>query len=456
MRNTSLLLALTLAAVSLPAQAQISFAGTDKPVWETVPAKSTGLDKVYVLHSTQGVSMSYTASGQGTVKWMSYGDRGGGYAQEITSGITTSGNVSTLQQVTGDKGYIIEQGTDRYYVWVADYSQHRLTLTGISPDESASDCGTISLKVQGSGNDFGYYTINGVHQYFDRQITVAYSTLSWNDASTQWQSVDTTDVDDVFKSTIVVPAPLCNTVFTITGDQFELFWDEQQRVESDYYTTHAVDSRCVVTQEERTNDNEKGLNDSSDGTLGGSAPAHITFTAYCTDAVVHQEWQQSSDVDFDNITLRLDGAEADQTFTEAGTYYWRFYGANDDGSCETYSDTYTVSIGESELVCPNAFSPGTSEGVNDVWKVSFKSIIDFHCWIYNTWGNQIIELNDPGQGWDGTYKGKLVDPGVYYYVIRATGSDGKKYKLSGDINIIRYHKRDSGETGSSSTTDDGE
>ena len=40
--------------------------------------------------------------------------------------------------------------------------------------------------------------------------------------------------------------------------------------------------------------------------------------------------------------------------------------------------------------------------------------------------------------------GKLVSAGVYFYVIRATGSDGKKYKLSGDINILRYERRDSG------------
>ena len=33
---------------------------------------------------------------------------------------------------------------------------------------------------------------------------------------------------------------------------------------------------------------------------------------------------------------------------------------------------------------------------------------------------------------------KPVRPGVYYYVIQATGADGKKYKKSGDINIIRH------------------
>ena len=35
-----------------------------------------------------------------------------------------------------------------------------------------------------------------------------------------------------------------------------------------------------------------------------------------------------------------------------------------------------------------------------------------------------------------------MNAGVYFYVIRAKGSDGKEYKLSGDINILRYKKRE--------------
>ncbi len=92
---------------------------------------------------------------------------------------------------------------------------------------------------------------------------------------------------------------------------------------------------------------------------------------------------------------------------------------------------------------PQCVLAGSTEGVNDVWKVSYKSIIEFDCHIFNSWGTEIIRLTDPSQGWDGTYKGRLVDPGVYYYVIQARGSDGQRYKLSGDINIIRY-KRNSG------------
>jgi hypothetical protein len=53
----------------------------------------------------------------------------------------------------------------------------------------------------------------------------------------------------------------------------------------------------------------------------------------------------------------------------------------------------------------------------------------------------MAHLTDPSQGWDGTYNGKLVPAGVYYYVIKASGTDGQTYKLSGDINILKYSNR---------------
>ena len=55
---------------------------------------------------------------------------------------------------------------------------------------------------------------------------------------------------------------------------------------------------------------------------------------------------------------------------------------------------------------------------------------------YST-GEQIYHYQDPSGGWDGRYHGKLVPPGVYYYVIEARGADGQKYKLKGHINILR-------------------
>lgn len=154
----------------------------------------------------------------------------------------------------------------------------------------------------------------------------------------------------------------------------------------------------------------------------------------------------ATDEEFENITYRINEQDFNYTFTEEGTVYVRFIGSNSDGSCEAVGDTYTVSIGASELQIPNAFSPN-DDGINDMWKVSYRSLLDFHCWIFDRNGHQLFEFTDPSSGWDGKHNGKTVSPGVYYYVITATGSDGKRYKQSGDINIIRY------KGGKSTTTD---
>ena len=58
----------------------------------------------------------------------------------------------------------------------------------------------------------------------------------------------------------------------------------------------------------------------------------------------------------------------------------------------------------------------------------------------------MAHLTDPSQGWDGRYNGKLVKSGVFFYVIKAEGADGKSYNLSGDINILHLNT----ETGASS------
>ncbi|MBR1882123.1 MAG: gliding motility-associated C-terminal domain-containing protein [Muribaculaceae bacterium] len=433
MKNRIILL-LAVLWTFLPLASQITFTGNSHEVMEIVPAATTGLNRIYVLHDTENVAMHFTATTENEVTWYAFEERGGAYAEPVAN-VTHNGLETILPQVTGNRGYIIEEGTSRLYVWVTDYSAYRMSLTGLQVDNDG-DCATTTLHVAGEGTDIAYYTINGGRQVLSRELELSYYNLEWND-TTHWQQTSVVETETSFKNTIVIPAPTCNTSFVLSGDRFLSFWDETLVAESNTYVTAAVDVRATATQESRDNDNEKKT-DAAGGQLGGSAPAHVFFEAFVTDAVVHKEWQMALDPDFNDIQLRLNQDEVDETFTEAGTYYWRFIGSNADGSCEAYSETFTVNIGESELQCPNVFTPGTSAGVNDVWKVSYRSIIDFHCWIFNRWGVKVCEFTDPSQGWDGRNNGKLVGPGVYYYVIQATGSDGKKYKMSGDINIIRY------------------
>lgn len=420
---------------SLVGMSQVRFEGAQKTIFSETPAASTGLNKIYVLYNTNNVTMLFDASNStSNVKWYKYDLRGGVYAEEII-GVEKEGATTKLTSIIPNSGYIIEDGTNRTYVWVVDYSAYYLHLNGLS-FASAQDCGTTALNVAGSGDDIIYATINGLPKKLDRAIKLTYNTLTWNSENKVWKESEQTNSYEDFKSSISVAAPLCNTTFKMSGDRFLEYWGEGVSLTSETYNTNAVDVQTTAAQEKRDSSNEK--KDATDSELGGSAPATITFTAYCTDAVTTKEWQMSSDADFNTIIKSLSEEETVQTFNDAGTFYMRFIVKNSDGTCDVTSDTYTIKIGESSLICPNAFSPQSTTGINDEWKVQYKSIITFKCWIFNRWGIKVCELTDPAQGWDGKYKGKYVKSGAYYYVIQARGSDGKEYRLQGDINIINF------------------
>lgn len=431
--------------------AQVAFTGDEShKIFEEVPAKNTGLDMVYVLYDSQQNNMQYTAgSSNATVKWYKFGATGGAYAEEITS-IERNGNVSVLKSVIPNSGYIIEENTNRKYVWVVNYADYRLRVNSIEAVNDG-DCSSATLNVQGEGDAIVYYSINGARKVLDRKLKLIYNNLVWNETDLMWNSETQEEELQELKSTISLPAPYCNTTFTLTGDRFLEYWGEGISVTSDEYQTQAVTVTTRAEQEQKEADNQVGGGDET--TLGGSAPAVITFSAYYTDAVATKEWQMSHDAEFEEIADRRNEDEITVTFEEAGTTFWRFVCSNATGECSAYSDVYQVNIGESMLKCPNAFSPGVTEGVNDEWKVSYKSIVKFKCWIFNTWGVQLCELNDPSQGWDGKYKGKVVKPGVYYYVIDAEGSEGKKYKLKGDINVVGLRKERNTESGEGEITE---
>ena len=43
----------------------------------------------------------------------------------------------------------------------------------------------------------------------------------------------------------------------------------------------------------------------------------------------------------------------------------------------------------------------------------------------------------PGLGWDGTYKGYVLEPDVFVYVVDAVCELGAVYHYKGDVSIVR-------------------
>lgn len=87
---------------------------------------------------------------------------------------------------------------------------------------------------------------------------------------------------------------------------------------------------------------------------------------------------------------------------------------------------------------PNIFTP-SQDNLNE--KVCFKidGVYDYNLCIYNRWGVIVFESNNPDECWMGeAQNSKMPLPeGVYYYIITAKTCQGDKYKLVGNITILR-------------------
>lgn len=423
----------------------LNFSGNSLKVLEEIPEKSTGLEKIYVLYSADGVTASYTSTSGNRINWLKYGNLGGGHAEEAAS--TQNGNTSVLTTLEGDKGYIVEDGDRRYCFWITDYLPHRLRLQSATPAVD-QECGVTVIDVVGSGDPIRYYTINGMQKTLDQDITVEYTTQEWSENLNppNFEQIEVSKSFECLNNQYRLSPPnYCASSFKITGDRFLKAWEREEIVETSTIQPISVNAQTFAVQHSNVGSDDSSFSevgrnqiggDKNEG-LGGSAPCEISFQAYVTDGIVHNEWQLTRDPNFEEIDYRFTSQDLDYTFLEEGSHYLRYIGSNADGSCEYVGDTYEVSIGESQLHVPNAFSPN-GDGVNDEWKVAYRSLISFRCSIFDRNGHEVCHLTSPDQGWDGKIGGKTVDSGVFYYVIEATGTDGKKYKKSGDINIVKY------------------
>jgi gliding motility-associated-like protein len=111
-----------------------------------------------------------------------------------------------------------------------------------------------------------------------------------------------------------------------------------------------------------------------------------------------------------------------------------------DGIC-TRDDTVQIKV--YEIICedpyvfvPNAFSPN-GDGNNDIMYVRGLYIEKVIFRIFDRWGELVFESNDVSIGWDGTFRGVLLQPDVYDYYLDVTCIGGLKSITKGNITLMR-------------------
>ena len=182
---------------------------------------------------------------------------------------------------------------------------------------------------------------------------------------------------------------------------------------------------------------DSGVETETRNDFSGQAPLSVSFRANPQDMEgldPTYEWHFRMEGEGKDMMVRYE-ENTDYTFTKAGKTYVTLY-AN-LGNEERDSSRICVTISESKLLMPNAFTPN-GDTHNDVYKAKeYQSIVEFHAYIFNRWGQKLFEWTNPAEGWDGNYNGSPVKEGVYFVVVKARGADGIVYNIRKDVNLLR-------------------
>lgn len=149
----------------------------------------------------------------------------------------------------------------------------------------------------------------------------------------------------------------------------------------------------------------------------------------------HFEWSPANDLSCTDC--------ADPQVAVINTTTFTVIVTNPKGCEATDSVTIRVKCDKSQIFIPNTFTPN-GDGLNDRFYPSGKGIsVVKRLSVFDRWGELLYErhdipVDDPSNGWDGTYKGTQLKPDVYVYIISAVcATTGEIMEYKGDISIVR-------------------
>lgn len=381
------------------------------------------LDALILLNGIDATT-TMTFTGSETIEWR--------YSVNNETFNSTQNSISPESDILYT---IYSEGKPLYYIYTIDYTEYAIEWHSLEViTDEATQCEQVKLHADCVVPDIQYTDKNNTTHILPRTFSLEWTDASWN--GTEW--VDSSAHSTLtLPSDIVIDAPKRNTTFSLTGDN----WITEMGATPDSiqtdYTAIRIECHPKATVIEREYKNEKDR--SSESEIEGSGPLNVEITSNANPLdITYYEWFVTS-AENPNNYQRYNDENLNYTFEKTGEYNIRLVATS--GSC-TFSDSINIKVLESYIEAPNVFTPN-GDGMNDEWRVAYKSIERYSCIVQNRWGRTVYRSDNPGKGWDGTIGGRPASVGTYYYVIIAYGTDKdlrgkqKKYKLSGDINLLR-------------------
>lgn len=196
---------------------------------------------------------------------------------------------------------------------------------------------------------------------------------------------------------------------------------------------------CVSTEQVNIAMTNTASINASASPMFGVYPLNVSFNAGTSGGINNWLWTFG-----DPASSPSSQQNPSYTYTQPGTYIVHVLAWNDDPSCYVIDSIEIEVVEQAMIQLPNVFTPN-GDGTNDNFSVTLTGVKDLNVQVYDRWGKQVrdLSLTDlPGNQqtldlWDGKSGSGEVTDGVYYYVFRATGYDGKDYPYTGFVQLIR-------------------
>ena len=419
---------------SLDITAQITSPSAEALVSTQYPV-DTVQSPVFIFYNPPGIDIqgeliaSMPANGNLNFDWYKYNTISGNFDQLLLS--HTGVSESLLSNLTAG-GY-------RVHIWNGADTDTTLTawvhidklFTFIEKDaqgrlkKSAFTCDYLTLSATVTIDTFFYYDpING------QKVRLA------NGFSFLWTS-DNSELRIPNKDKILDPnttyqPPYLDTWYILTAtDSFGMV-----DIDSVFYESIQVGPYPPETMFSIKVYDKEETKDFADETIPfeGDSPMRVKFLNESVNGFKY-EWifSDSAKSDyFDNEFTDAHEYQPEYLYKIPNDYYPAIVVISEAGCIDTFKVEEPITVLPSLLEIPNVFSPD-GNGQNDYFKVKFQSMKEFSIRIFDRGGKLVYkaEISDmyTWEGWDGNVldSKRPASPGIYYYVIDATGWDQEHY-----------------------------
>ncbi len=196
------------------------------------------------------------------------------------------------------------------------------------------------------------------------------------------------------------------------------------------YTLHILDANGCLLSDVVTVGTSGSLNvEATPNSMSVNIGTEIPFSA---NGATTYEWTPAQSLSCSNCDAPVCNPSSSQTYFVTGS--------NPNGCTGIDSVIIEVYVDCNNLTLPNVFSPNNNgpEANNTFGLLGTLPCLEtYQLLVFNRWGEQVFETQSTELSWDGTFKGKAQNTGVYFYRLDMKLVNGETVKKSGNVTLVR-------------------